>query len=142
MQVVRPISDGYISSKFGTRKRKNKAGVLVTEFHPGIDISSKSVRPLVVTPLAGTVAVKGWSDTFGWRVWIKLESDMYMVLAHLKSIDNTVHVGQKLNPGDSIGIMGNTGLSDAPHLHLEIRPNPFKPGNAIEPTNIINTFLL
>ena len=139
-KVVRPIADGYISSRFGNRERRNKAGVLIKEFHPGIDISSKSVRPLVVTPFAGTVAVKGWSASFGWRVWIKLQTGMYMVLAHLQSIDNTVHIGQQLNPGDFIGIMGNTGLSDAPHLHLEIRPNPYKPGNAIEPTEVIKTF--
>ena len=44
------------------------------------------------------------------------------------SID--VVVGQKLAPGDLVGLSGNTGHSTGPHLHLEIHPGG---GAAIDP---------
>lgn len=138
MEAIKPIKDGYISSGYGWRTDPFNPGK--KQFHPGIDVSCKEVKPLVCTPLAGVVVVTGFSKTFGNRVWIKLDNGLFMVLAHLDSIELNIRVGLRLKPGDFVGIMGNTGLSKAPHCHIEIRANPYKPGNSLEPTEIINTF--
>jgi murein DD-endopeptidase MepM/ murein hydrolase activator NlpD len=44
---------------------------------------------------------------------------LFVFYAHLHSMD--VQVGQSLNAGQRIGGVGNTGNSEAAHLHLEIR---------------------
>lgn len=44
---------------------------------------------------------------------------LFTIYAHLQSID--VAQGQTLAPGQRIGTCGNTGNSEATHLHLEIR---------------------
>lgn len=38
-------------------------------------------------------------------------------IAHLKEI--YIDVGQKINPGDKLGKMGNTGESDGAHFHVD-----------------------
>ena len=51
------------------------------------------------------------------------------IYAHLS--DFNVRVGQKVQRGDVIGYVGNTGTSVANHLHYEIKLN----GTNIDPVN-------
>lgn len=44
---------------------------------------------------------------------------IFVMYAHL--VDYSVQVGQALTPNQQIGGCGNTGNSEAPHLHLEVR---------------------
>ncbi len=44
---------------------------------------------------------------------------LYIIYAHMNSID--VQTGMELQPGQQIGTLGNTGNSEGPHLHLEVR---------------------
>jgi murein DD-endopeptidase MepM/ murein hydrolase activator NlpD len=43
---------------------------------------------------------------------------------HLESI--MVKKGQDVTAGEQIGVAGNTGDSDAPHLHFEVRKQPYR----------------
>lgn len=141
MEAIKPIENGYITSGYGWRK--NPFDTTKKQFHPGIDVSSKEVKPIVRTPLSGIVVECGFSKSFGNRVWIALDNELkgwYLVIAHLDSIDLHIRNGLQLKAGNIIGIMGNTGMSKAAHTHLEIRRNPYKPGNSREPVEIINTF--
>lgn len=44
----------------------------------------------------------------------------YVLYAHMQPNSIKVKVGQKVKKGDVIGILGNSGNSSAPHLHLHV----------------------
>lgn len=44
---------------------------------------------------------------------------LYIIYAHMNSIE--VQAGIELQPGQRLGTLGNTGNSEGPHLHLEVR---------------------
>jgi len=69
---------------------------------------------------------------------------LYVLYGHLSAI--SVSVGQDLNTATQVGLAGNTGNSDAPHLHLEVRAssNPNTTDWASMRSNVIDpkvTFL-
>ena len=48
---------------------------------------------------------------------------LYLLYAHLDTIEEW-HTGDRIQSGQTIGTVGNTGLSSNPHLHLEVRVGP------------------
>jgi murein DD-endopeptidase MepM/ murein hydrolase activator NlpD len=56
---------------------------------------------------------------FGSYVIIEHKNGYRTFYAHLTSV--SVKKGQRLNSGEEVGTMGNTGHSDGCHLHFEIR---------------------
>ncbi len=48
----------------------------------------------------------------------------YAFYAHLKPGSITVKVGDELKSGQNIAALGNSGNSDAPHLHFHVMDNP------------------
>lgn len=141
MEICKPIENGYITSGYG--ERTNPFNPSKKQFHPGIDVSCKEVKPIVRTPLTGIVIEHGFSKSFGNRVWISLDGELrgwFLVMAHLDSIDLRIRTGLQLKAGDIVGIMGNTGMSVAAHTHIEIRKSPYKPGNSRDPIEITNTY--
>lgn len=101
-------------------------------YHQGYDlvgIGDKSIY----CPVYGTVIRAGWECAtlpkkgFGQRVVVRIGSTAYyMYFGHLSKIN--VAVGQKLKPGDLIGVEGSTGHSTGSHLHWEIRINDISTG--------------
>lgn len=79
-----------------------------------------SVRPLPIGQTAPEVA--GLANQKKLRKTQKTE----WVLKNLSKIN--VAVGQKLKPGDLIGVEGSTGHSTGSHLHWEIRINDISTG--------------
>jgi murein DD-endopeptidase MepM/ murein hydrolase activator NlpD len=136
----KPIEDGYITSGYGNRVING-----VTQFHPGLDISTKNEVPQIVSVFKCKVTTCGFSNSFGNRVWAKiLEGDyvgLYVAYAHMKSIEEGIEVGDILEEGDKIGIMGNTGWSEGAHLHFELRTLPNMNGISKNPTEIHDLYV-
>lgn len=91
-------------------------------FHSGLDL----LVPLQTKVLAvgnGAIAFAGEQGTYGNLVVINHADGKQSRYAHLDNIN--VRVGQRVNTGDMIGSVGNTGKPDLdqPHLHWEIRYN-------------------
>lgn len=106
-----PVNGGRISSQMGTRWGR---------YHYGIDIS----RPSNYTIKAadnGTVKTAGRHATYGNYIVINHNNGYETLYAHLSKID--VKVGQVVEQGSSIGVMGSTGRSTGTHLHFEVHKN-------------------
>jgi len=88
--------------------------------HEGIDIFAERKTP-VVAAVVGRVSSTGERGLGGKQVWLKAglfgESLYY---AHLDTI--LVSTGSKVEIGDTLGLVGNTGnaRTTAPHLHFGI----------------------
>jgi len=119
--AIQPISDKYkrrISAFYGYRIHpiyKTKI------FHEGIDFSAP-VGTEVYASGDGVISQVSRSN-YGYGNIIKIDHGYgyVTVYAHLHGFN--VRKGQKVKRGQTIGYVGNTGLSTGPHLHYEVQKN-------------------
>ena len=78
----------------------------------------------VMSAMNGTVVSANYMGARGNTVVIQSSqnSDVYVVLQHLASMD--VSVGASVKTGQQVGIMGSTGVGSGVHLHMEVLINP------------------
>lgn len=100
------------------------------EFHPGIDFKGKRGDEVKCTA-SGKVVFAGWAGGYGNCIRIQHINDIQTVYGHLSKIK--VKVGQQVNLGDEIGLVGSTGHSTGAHLHYEVRRH----GKAVNPVNFL-----
>lgn len=70
---------------------------------------------------------KSFDTALGNGVVIDLGNDKYACYGHMVNGSVRVKVGDTVTEGQVIGLMGNTGNSDAPHLHFQVitdNPSP------------------
>ncbi|MDO5571819.1 MAG: M23 family metallopeptidase [Bacteroidales bacterium] len=98
------------------------------KFHEGMDFSAAIGTPVFATG-EGVVIATGWQQGYGNTVEIDHGFGYKTVYAHLNKIKTKK--GAKVNRGDEIGEVGNTGKSTGPHLHYEVRlkGKPMNPMN-------------
>lgn len=106
-----PTYGGYISSYQGMRWG---------QFHKGIDIARPYNRTIKAAD-NGVVVFAGWDGGYGKKIIIDHHNGFRTVYAHLATI--SVRVGQTVQKGQKIGVMGSTGNSTGVHLHFEIYKN-------------------
>lgn len=98
--------------------------------HPGIDLPY--IYEKVLTPMGGKVETRHTASGFGKHVIVRAKPyDAYF--GHLSKW--LVKNGQRVKPGDAIGISGDTGSSSGPHLHYEMNKHGFgsMTGHSIDP---------
>jgi len=103
-----------------------------TSIHTGVDIDAPLHTPILAAG-AGTVLSAGYGlyggandpkDPYGLAVTIRHDFGyqgrlLYTIYAHMDRID--ARVGQHVEAGDQIGIVGLTGNTTGPHVHFEVR---------------------
>jgi murein DD-endopeptidase MepM/ murein hydrolase activator NlpD len=112
-----PIEYHGITSKFGYRVHPT---LKKREFHRGSDMKAKMNTP-VYAPADGIVEWGGYHKKSGFGRLVILQH-MYgfkTYYGHLKKV--AVKSGQFVKKGDLIAYTGNSGMSNGPHLHYEIR---------------------
>lgn len=105
-----PVGGGCYSSAFGMRNGR---------LHKGVDYYSNEAVP-VYAAAAGRVRTRAFRGDYGNMIVIEHGNGVYTRYAHLESFAGP-DVGDLVNPGDVLGIMGNSATSTIPrHLHYEV----------------------
>ncbi|GHD88794.1 M23 family metallopeptidase [Streptomyces naganishii] len=113
---VPPVFGSYVSTGYKTGGSLWSSGS-----HTGIDFHAASGTAVHAVG-TGTVVETGWGGAYGNQIVIRMADGMYTQYGHLSSIG--VSVGQKVTPGQQIGLSGATGNATGPHLHFEARTGP------------------
>ena len=119
---------GRVQSGFGNRRHPIFGG---TRFHSGIDIVAPH-GTLVKAADGGQVVQAGYFGGYGNSIMIYHGGGFATWYAHLSSIN--VSVGQAVQRGQVIGLVGSTGWATGSHLHFEVRINgaPQNPINYLQ----------
>ncbi|MFC3032288.1 M23 family metallopeptidase [Pseudoalteromonas fenneropenaei] len=111
-----PIEGARLSSKFGKRHHPVLG---YTRVHKGLDFSAPVGTPIMAAG-AGKVVHASKMGSFGNMVKLEHGNGYTTLYAHLKGFAKGIKVGTQVKQGQVIGYLGNTGLSQARHLHYEI----------------------
>ena len=122
-----PTESRKITSKFGYRTHPVTK---VNSFHNGVDLRAKNRQNIRATA-DGIVRSADYSKLSGNRVIVQHNLGFESYYAHLHKI--SVRPGDVIYKGDLVGVSGNTGQSNGPHLHYEIRHL----GKPIDPTEFL-----
>ncbi len=99
--------------------------------HTGIDLAAQEGTP-VRAVADGIVAARGKDRVFGNFILLRHGGGYESYYGHLQ--DHNVDRGDTVRIGATIGWVGSTGRSSAPHLHLEIR----KDRVAVDPAEVLH----
>lgn len=86
-------------------------------FHTGVDLATAEGTP-IASVLPGIVAKQGYNDKSGNFVIVSHGSGVETLYAHCSKI--TAADGAYVRAGETIALVGSTGDSTGPHLHLEL----------------------
>ena len=89
--------------------------------HAGMDFSAKTGTPIYATGDGTVSKVKKSRRGYGNHVIIDHGYGYKTLYAHMQKY--IVRKGQKIKRGETIGYIGSTGTSVAPHLHYEVHKN-------------------
>jgi murein DD-endopeptidase MepM/ murein hydrolase activator NlpD len=110
-----PVENVHITSSYGWRTDPLAGGM---RMHRGLDFRGET-GDLVMSIGDGTIAFAGTDPLLGNIVIVDHGQRVTSVYGHLSDI--LVHEGVPVERGAAIGLVGNTGQSEAPHLHLTIK---------------------
>jgi murein DD-endopeptidase MepM/ murein hydrolase activator NlpD len=111
-----------ISSGFGDRVAPCR---YCSSNHRGVDFNPGNGAPIFAIA-DGVVTAAEFGGGYGQYVYVEHRingQSILSVYAHMQRNSSPLNVGDTVQVGDFIGLVGNTGTSTGPHLHLEIRIN-------------------
>ena len=101
------------------------------ETHRGLDIKGP-MGAQVKAMAKGEVEFAGVKSGFGNCIILKHGNGFETLYGHLSKI--LIKVGQQIDIGQPIGLIGSTGRSTGPHLHYEVH----RYGQKINPESFLN----
>ena len=103
--------------------------------HKGIDFSTWSSGDPIMATANGQVVFVGYDPSFGNNVVIRHKHGMYTRYAQMRN--SIVKKGESVSQGQTIGYIGNTGVSTGPHLHYEVHIG----SDVVDPIKYINVMI-
>ncbi|QKT03038.1 M23 family metallopeptidase [Ectothiorhodospiraceae bacterium 2226] len=123
----RPITSGWMSSSYGTRTDPFSGRRV---YHNGVDFAGKEGSDVVALG-SGVVTFAGRRGGYGKLVEINHGNGYVTRYAHHKEI--LVEVGETVKRGQVIALLGSTGRSTGPHVHLEV----LRDGKVVNPIQYV-----
>jgi murein DD-endopeptidase MepM/ murein hydrolase activator NlpD len=117
---------GMVSSEFGMR---TDPLTFKTKFHHGVDIAAP-LGTTVKAAAGGKVLFSGWVAGYGNLVEIDHGGGVSTRYAH-NSV-NLISVGDQVQPGQRIALVGSAGRSTGAHVHFEVR----SAGRSVNPADL------
>lgn len=107
--------DGVITSRYGSRRDPFHGQ---HRHHDGLDIAAEKGSP-VRAVRDGVVRSAGTRDGYGNVVVVDHGDGLQTLYAHCDTL--TVREGARVQAGQAIATVGDTGRATGPHLHFEVR---------------------
>ena len=123
----RPITKGWLSSYYGMRNDPFSGR---REMHKGLDFAGNMGDAIVATA-AGVVSWAGKRYGYGQLVEISHGDGYSTRYGHCQKI--LVKPGDRVEPGQTVALLGSSGRSTGPHVHYEV----LKDGRQINPTRFV-----
>ncbi|WP_348731089.1 peptidoglycan DD-metalloendopeptidase family protein [Rheinheimera texasensis] len=112
---VHPLPGARISASFARYIIKSR-----NRQHHGVDFAAPSGTPVLAASSGVVLSAdnSSLSEAFGNAVLIEHGDQLTSLSAHLSRLD--VQIGQWVEAGQQIGLVGQTGRATGPHLHFEL----------------------
>lgn len=123
-----PVESVHITSYFGWRT--NPMTGVGTKLHRGLDLRG-APGDLILSLGPGTVQFAGTDPLLGNLVIVDHGLGITSFYGHMQ--DLLSYTGMPVDRGTTLGLVGNTGRSEAPHLHVTVKVGAF----AIDPLWLI-----
>ena len=127
-------TQGWLTSAFSSMREHPI--LHIARPHEGIDVTAPMGSP-IEAPAAGVVTDAGWESGYGNTVTIDHGYGITTKFAHASKL--LVRTGQRVQRGQRIALVGNTGLATGPHLHYEVHVNgrPVDPLKYVLPDRVV-----
>jgi murein DD-endopeptidase MepM/ murein hydrolase activator NlpD len=119
----RPVREGYISSYFGERMDPFNGEQAM---HKGVDFATDAGAD-VLAVASGIVTWSGPREGYGYLIEINHGNGYSTRYAH--NAETLVAVGDTVQRGQAVAVVGSTGRSTGPHVHFEV----LRDGTQIDP---------
>ena len=117
-----PLSAGIVSSEFGRRRHKA---------HEGLDIAADEGEPVYASAAGKVLYADSRMRGYGNVVIIRHDGMMTTLYAHNQKLK--VGLGDTVEQGQVIALLGSTGHSTGPHVHFEMR----RTNVAVDPRGVL-----
>lgn len=117
-----PLGAGIVSSEYGSRWHKK---------HEGLDIAADEGEPVYAAASGKVLYANDKMRGYGNVVILRHDSSMTTLYAHNQKLK--VALGETVEQGQVIALLGSTGHSTGPHVHFEMR----KANAALDPRRLL-----
>lgn len=122
-----PLVGGWISSHYGYRSDPFTGH---RALHRGVDFAGKA-GSRIVSVAPGVVAYSGYKSGYGFVVEVRHPTGYLTRYGH--NSRNLVRVGQTVQKGDAVAVIGSTGRSTGTHVHFEVE----RDGRVLNPSRYL-----
>jgi murein DD-endopeptidase MepM/ murein hydrolase activator NlpD len=107
------ITSGFSNARFHPVLQTIRA-------HRGVDYGAP-VGTRIRAVADGIVEFSGWQNGYGNLIVLKHQGRYSTAYGHMNGFAPGIRKGARVDQGDTIGFVGQTGLATGPHLHYEFR---------------------